>query len=155
LEEAVATLGNLLWIVDLNRQSLDRITPDARRRQLAQMFAANGWRVIELRWGHRLRALFGAPGGDRLRRRLESMPSAEYHALLRSSPSAVRKRLAAASHGIDEAIDRLLGDLPDEDVQTVIADVGGHDLGDILDALDEADRRRDQPCVILADTIKG
>src|SRR5262249_7040824 len=58
LEEAVATLGNLLWIVDLNRQSLDRIAPDARRRQFRQIFGANGWRVIELRWGRRLRALF-------------------------------------------------------------------------------------------------
>src|SRR5262245_36985739 len=75
LEESVAALGNLLWIVDLNRQSLDRVTPDARRRQFAQMFAANGWRVIELRWGGRLRALFGRAGGEALRRRLESMSS--------------------------------------------------------------------------------
>ena len=75
LEEAVATLGNVLWIVDLNRQSLDRVTPDARRRQFAGMFAANGWRVIELRWGHRLQSLFGKPGGPGLRRRLESLPA--------------------------------------------------------------------------------
>jgi pyruvate dehydrogenase E1 component len=29
LEEAVRELDNLLWIVDVNRQSLDRVTPDA------------------------------------------------------------------------------------------------------------------------------
>ena len=31
LEEAVRELDNLLWIVDVNRQSLDRVVPDARR----------------------------------------------------------------------------------------------------------------------------
>ena len=29
LEEPVATLGNVRWIVDMNRQSLDRVVPDA------------------------------------------------------------------------------------------------------------------------------
>src|SRR5256712_10418280 len=31
-EEVVGRLGNLLWIVDVNRQSLDRVVPDARPR---------------------------------------------------------------------------------------------------------------------------
>src|SRR5574341_869732 len=81
-EEAVGELGNLLWIVDMNRQSLDRIVPDSRRRQLGAWFSAAGWRVIELRWGSRLLALFDEPGGDRLRARLLGMSNAEYQALL-------------------------------------------------------------------------
>ena len=72
LEEHVAGLGNLLWIVDINRQSLDRVTPDGRRRQIAEWFGAAGWRVIELRWGRRLQALFAKRGGERLRARLET-----------------------------------------------------------------------------------
>ena len=72
-----------LWIVDMNRQSLDRVVPDARRGQLRAWFAAAGWHVIELRWGSRLRARFARPGGERLRARLEAMSNAEYHALLR------------------------------------------------------------------------
>ena len=99
LEEAMATLGNLLWIVDLNRQSLDRVAPDGRRHQLAQMFAANGWHVIRLRWGGRLRALFESPGGSRLRQRLEVMSGAEYHALLRCPPAAARKLLVTSPEG--------------------------------------------------------
>ena len=55
LEEAVPCVPSVTWIVDVNRQSLDRITPDTRPRQLAALFAANGWNVIELRWGARLR----------------------------------------------------------------------------------------------------
>src|SRR6266542_2061452 len=53
--------------VEDHRQTLDRVTPDGRRRQLAQWFGAAGWRVIELRWGRRLEALFPRPGGKRLR----------------------------------------------------------------------------------------
>ena len=62
LEEPLGALGNVLWMVDINRQSLDRVTPDSRPRQLARWFDAAGWHVIELRWGRRLEALLGKPG---------------------------------------------------------------------------------------------
>lgn len=155
-EETVARLGNVLWIVDVNRQSLDRIVPDARQRQLPALFAACGWRVIELRWGSRLRALFGRPGGRRLRSRLEAMPYAEYQALLRLSPAAARKALVTTPEGdVDRALDRLLGGLDDETLRAVVADVGGHDLALILEALAEAEAATDRPTVILAHTVKG
>ena len=92
LEEAVRELDNLMWVVDFNRQSLDRIVPDARRGQLREWFRAAGWHVIELRWGSRLRALFGRPGGERLRARLEGMGDAEYQSLLRLPPRARARR---------------------------------------------------------------
>jgi pyruvate dehydrogenase E1 component len=156
LEEHVAGLGNLLWIVDMNRQSLDRIVPDARRRQVAEWFQAAGWRVIELRWGRRLQALFARAGGSRLRSRLETMANAEYQSLLRRPAGAVRKALVAAPDGqVDAALDRFLGDLSDELLQSAVGDVGGHDIATILEALDEAGRERSQPCVILAQTVKG
>src|SRR5438067_805864 len=82
-EEVVRKLGNVLWIVDVNRQSLDRVTADARPRQLAEMFRAAGWRVDELRWGRALRARFAQPGGERLQARLEAMSASEYQRLLR------------------------------------------------------------------------
>src|SRR5207244_1529601 len=68
-EEPLARLGDVLWIVDVNRQSLDRVIPDGRPRQLAELFRAHGWRVRELRWGGRLEAAFRRPGGARLRGR--------------------------------------------------------------------------------------
>jgi pyruvate dehydrogenase E1 component len=52
-------------------------------------------------------------------------------------------------------VDRLLGEIPDEALGSLVADVGGHDLPAILEALEEAGRPRSGPCVILADTIKG
>jgi len=156
LEEHVAGLGNLLWIVDMNRQSLDRIAPDTRRRQVGDWFRAAGWKVIELRWGRRLRALFELAGGARLRSRLEGMGNAEYQALLRRPSAMMRKALVAMPDGqADVALDRFLGDLSDEQVQAAVGDVGGHDLPSILEALDEAGDERSQPCVILAQTVKG
>ena len=156
LEEHVSGLRNLLWIVDMNRQSLDRITPDSRRRHIGEWFRAAGWHVIELRWGRRLEALFGRRGGEGLRARLESMPNAEYQALLRRPAGTIRKALVTAVDGqVDAALDRFLGDLSDDTLRDLVADVGGHDLAAILDAFDEAGRERSGPCVILAQTIKG
>jgi pyruvate dehydrogenase E1 component len=156
LEEAVRELDNLLWIVDVNRQSLDRVVPDARRAQLREWFRGAGWHVIELRWGGRLRARFGRPGGERLRARLEGLGAAEYQALLRLPAGAARKAvIATPDGGTDPAVDRLLADVPDETLGALLADVGGHDLAAILAAYEEAARPRREPCVILAETIKG
>ena len=93
-EEAVR-LGNVLWIVDVNRQSLDRIVPDSRPRQIADLFRASGWNVVELQWGARLRDLFARADGDRLRARMNALSHGEYHRLLRGPASAVRKVLVA------------------------------------------------------------
>jgi pyruvate dehydrogenase E1 component len=154
-EEHVRRLGNVLWIVDVNRQSLDRVVPDTRPHQLAEMFRAGGWRVDELRWGRALQARFARPGGDRLRARLESATNAEYQRWLRLPAGALRKALVTADGALDAALDRLLGDVTDEALAALIADVGGHDLGLILDAYAAAARERDRPSVILAHTIKG
>jgi pyruvate dehydrogenase E1 component len=156
LEETVAALGNVLWVVDVNRQSLDRIVPDSRRRQLPALFAATGWRVIDLRWGSRIRALFERPGGIHLRQRMEAMPGAGYHRLLRQAPGAIRKALVSLPGGeIDRNLDRLLGDVPDAELGAIVGDLGGHDLAAIHEALAEAEREPERPTVILASTIKG
>ncbi|MBI3629665.1 MAG: pyruvate dehydrogenase, partial [Candidatus Rokubacteria bacterium] len=128
-EEMVPRLGNVLWLVDLNRQSLDRITPDSRRTHITGMFRTAGWRVIELRWGTRLRA------HPDLVRRLEAMSHAEYQSLLCLPPERAQE-LAGAP-------------------KDLVADVGGHDLAAVLAALAEAETERERPTVIVADTIKG
>jgi pyruvate dehydrogenase E1 component len=154
-EEHVRRLGNVLWIVDVNRQSLDRVVPDARPRQMAEMFRAGGWRVDELRWGRALQARFARPGGDRLRARLESAPHTEYQRWLRLPAGMLRKALVSDGGTPDPALDRLLQDVDDEALAALVADVGGHDLALIRDAYAAAARERDRPSVILAHTIKG
>lgn len=155
-EELVGRVGRVLWIVDVNRQSLDRIVPDARARQWPALLAALGWRVMELRWGRRLTACFERPGGAALRRRLEEMSHGEYQRLLRRPAAEVRKVLVTdPAGGADARLDALLGDLSDAELAGLVADVGGHDLAAILDALEEAGREPGRPTAILARTIKG
>jgi pyruvate dehydrogenase E1 component len=155
-EEVVAKLSNVLWIVDVNRQSLDRVVPDGRLRQMRAMFEAGGWRVSELRWGRKLQAVFDQRRGERLRERLQGMTNAEYQRLLRQPSGAVRKALVAtAAGGIDRTLDRLLADTSDAALAELVADVGGHDLQLLVEALDAAGQVTDQPSVIFASTIKG
>jgi pyruvate dehydrogenase E1 component len=154
-EGLLAGLDNVLWIVDVNRQSLDRIVPETRRRQLSALFAAFGWRVIELRYGRRLEAILARRGGARLRARLDAMPYAEYQSLLRLPPAAIRKALAATTGRSNDVIEGLLAGVDDQELAGLIGDLGGHDLAAILGALEEADADRGRPSVILAHTIKG
>ena len=155
-EEVVARLSNVLWIVDVNRQSLDRIVPDGRLRQMRAMFEAGGWRVSELRWGRKLQGFFEKRGGDRLRDRLQTMPNTDYQRLLRLPPGAVRKALVTTeAGGIDRTLDRLLSDTGDAALAELVADLGGHDLRLLGEALDTAGQVRDRPSVIFAHTIKG
>ena len=156
LEEHVAGLGNLLWIVDMNRQSLDRVTPDGRRRQIAEWFGAAGLAR------HRAALGAAAPGALRQAGRGASPLAPRGHGErgvpVAPSPPAgmVRKALVTAPDGqVDGALDRFVGNLSDEALAAAVADVGGHDLSLILDAFEETASERDRPCVILAQTIKG
>src|SRR5215470_13124592 len=96
-EEAMAELPGHVVVVDLNRQSLDRVVGDRRSRQLDALFRALGWHVIELRHGRRRAARFAGPGGGWLRERIETMANLEYHALLRLAPDAARTALLAGA----------------------------------------------------------
>jgi pyruvate dehydrogenase E1 component len=151
-EEAMADLAGHVVVVDLNRQSLDRVVGDHRSRQLERLFRALGWHVVSLRFGRRLAALFAERGGEWLRGRLEAMENLEYHALLRLPPAAARKALGEGAP--PETVARLEA-LGDAEVATLLADLGGHDLDAIVDAFAEADEVTDRPAAILAWTLKG
>src|SRR5262245_4589312 len=96
-EEAMADLTGHIVVVDLNRQSLDRVVGDRRSRQLDALFRALGWHVVGLRFGRRLQTAFAGAGGPWLRTRLEAMDNLEYHALLRLPAPAARTALLAGA----------------------------------------------------------
>jgi pyruvate dehydrogenase E1 component len=154
VDPMVARLGEVLWIVDLNRQSLDRVVPDMAAGRLRGMFEAAGWETITVKYGRRLRELFAREGGEALRRRIDSMSNEEYQRLLRSPAGELRERLPGDGDGRRE-IERLAGELDDAEVTAAIADLGGHDLADLLAAFRRADELRDRPAVIFAYTIKA
>ena len=151
-EEAMADLAGHVVVVDLNRQSLDRVVGDHRTRQLARLFRALGWHVVSLRFGRRLERLFAGPGGGWLRERLETMDNLEYHALLRLPTAAARKALGEGAP--PETVARLEA-LGDAEAAGLLADLGGHDLDAIVDAFAEAEAVTDRPVAMLAWTLKG
>ena len=154
VDPMVARLGEVLWVVDLNRQSLDRVVPDIAAGRLRNMFEAAGWETITVKYGRRLRELFARDGGEALRERIDSMSNEEYQRLLRSPAGELRERLPGEGGGRRD-VARLIGDLDDAEVAAAVADLGGHDLADLLDAFRRADEVRDRPSVIFAYTIKA
>ena len=145
----VARLGEVLWVVDLNRQSLDRVVPDIAFGRLAGMFEAAGWQVITVKYGRRLEALFEREGGAELRRRIDEMPNEEYQRLLRAEPRELRERLP----GRGRKLARLVADLDDDELRAGFRDLGGHDLGKLIEAYRSV--VGDRPTVVFAYTIKG
>lgn len=154
VDPMVPRLGEAMWIVDLNRQSLDRIVPDIAAGRIGQMFDAAGWQTIVVKYGRRLRELFERSGGGALRERLDGMGNEEYQRLLRGSGAELRRWLPGAGRGRRE-VEALIADLDDIELGLAIRDLGGHDLGDLLDAFRAADAAGDRPSVIFAYTIKA
>ncbi len=151
LDPALDGLENLLWIVDLNRQSLDRVVPGIRAAHLKRLFAESGWRVLEAKYGRRLQALFQRRGGAALRHRIDEMRNEEYQALIRLPGPELRPRLV----GGDPAVARAIASVSDAELPAVLANLGGHDLEELLATLAEADAAPRRPTIIFAYTIKG
>ena len=154
VDPMIAHLGEVLWVIDVNRQSLDRVVPDIAVGRIGKMFDAAGWQTITVKYGRRLRELFGRPGGDALQDRIDSMSNEEYQRLLRSPAADVRTRLAGDGKG-RRSIEKVLADLDDATVAAAAADLGGHDLADLIDAFELAYRSTDRPTVVFAYTIKA
>jgi pyruvate dehydrogenase E1 component len=156
-EEAIQGLGNVIWIVDLNRQSLDRVIPGVRAARLKALFAGAGWKVFEAKYGSRLEAAMREPGGDALRRRIDEMSNEEYQALIRLQDlEDLRRRLADVPDAEErEDILRSVAGVAGEDLNRVVSNLAGHDLPRLLEVLAEADAVEDAPVVVFAYTIKG
>lgn len=153
IEEELQRLSNTIWIIDLNRQSLDRVTPGVRAAKLKRLFADCEWNVLEAKYGNDLQAAFRRRGGDALRQCIDDMSNEEYQHLIRSDGATVREALARHKRG--DEIMRCVRDVSDERLPALLGNLGGHDLRVLIDRLCDAERTTDRPTVIFAYTIKG
>src|SRR5688500_8148681 len=149
LDPMVGELGEVVWIIDLNRQSLDRVVPNIGATRLQGMFDAAGWQVITVKYGRLLEELFTRPGGAALRHRIDEMPNPEYQRLLRCTPDQLRERLPAG----EPSLAQLIAELDDATLHAAVRNLGGHDLDALGDAFTAIDDTR--PTVIFAYTVKG
>lgn len=145
-------LGSVTWLVDFNRQSLDRVVPDVRIHPWHAAFAGHGWQVIEVKYGARLRAFAAETDGQALLDWIDQMPNERYQSLFALPADELRHRFLA---GAPDEVVELLRDLDDDDVAALVTDLGGHDLDSMIEALAEASAETQRPSVIFAYTHKG
>jgi pyruvate dehydrogenase E1 component len=144
-------LDNVMWVVDLNRQSLDRVVPGIRTTRLRRMFEANGWNVLEAKYGSKLQAIFCEPGGEALREHLDAMSNERYQTIFGAAADEVRAR---CFDDADVKVKRLVANLDDETLKDTLTNLGGHDIA-ALDRCYREARRSGAPSVVFAYTVKG
>ncbi|GIJ78329.1 pyruvate dehydrogenase E1 component [Micromonospora phaseoli] len=151
-DPATTGLGNVMWVVDFNRQSLDRVVPGVRIDQWRGQFEAAGWHVVEVKYGRRLAQAYARPGGEALRDWIDAMPNEQYQSLFGLTGPALRKQFL---DGAPDGIAALIADVADEELGPLVTDLGGHDLASLLDAYAQCDAVTDRPSVVFAYTVKG
>jgi pyruvate dehydrogenase E1 component len=153
IDDAVLNTPNQIWLVDLNRQSLDRVTPGVRADKLKSLFAECGWNVLEAKYGHDLQAVFERDGGSAMRRFIDDMPNEEYQSLIRSPGEAIREAMSARKNG--RKILKCVADVPDAQLPALLANLGGHDMRELIGKFRTAEAETVRPSVIFCYTIKG
>ena len=145
-------LRNCWWIVDYNRQSLDAVVREGLWERYENLFRNFGWDVVVLKYGSLQQAAFAEPGGEVLRRWINSCPNQLYSALVFQGGAAWRKRLTDEI-GDQGPVTRLIEARSDDALAQLMSNLGGHDLPAIIDAFDAIDH--DRPVCFIAYTIKG
>jgi pyruvate dehydrogenase E1 component len=151
-DPATQGLGNFTMVVDLNRQSLDRVIPDIAAVRLKRFFDDAGWHVAEAKYGGRLTAAFALDGGHALEAHIDAMPNEAYQELFALDGPDVRRALLVDA---DESVRQFADDYDDAALKHLVTDLGGHDLGLLLDTYRECDAESDRASVVFAYTIKG
>ncbi|MGN9892970.1 transketolase-like TK C-terminal-containing protein [Micromonospora sp. L31] len=151
-DPATTGLGNVMWLVDFNRQSLDRVVPGIRINQWRGQFEAAGWHVVEVKYGRKLAEAYARPGGAALRDWIDLMPNEQYQSLFGLAGPALRKQFL---DGAPAEVGAFVADIGDDELGPLVTDLGGHDLEAMLDAYAQCDAVTDRPSVVFAYTVKG
>ncbi|HEY2551778.1 MAG TPA: 1-deoxy-D-xylulose-5-phosphate synthase N-terminal domain-containing protein [Streptosporangiaceae bacterium] len=151
-DPATDGLGDVMWIVDVNRQSLDRVVPGVRIAQWEQQFTAAGWHVAEAKYGTRLRQAFARPGGGALRDWIDAMPNEHYQSLFGLGGQELRDRFL---DGAPDEVTAFCRDIGDDELAGLVTDLAGHDIGALLEAFAECEKETERPSVLFAYTVKG
>ncbi|MCC7267788.1 MAG: transketolase [Caulobacteraceae bacterium] len=152
IEGAKHDLRNCWWIVDYNRQSLDATTSDRMFERFDEIFQACGWDVVTLKYGRLQEEAFAEPGGQALRAWIDAAPNDVYAALSFQGGAAWRARLTGDLGGTP-GVDALLARRSDDELAALMTNLGGHDLGALLDLFRSVQDER--PKLFIVYTIKG
>jgi pyruvate dehydrogenase E1 component len=143
---------NLWWVIDYNRQSLDAVVSDRLFNRIDSLFTAMGWRVVTLKYGKKLEAVFAGPDGAALRDWIDACPNSLYSALVFKGGEGWRKHLEG-DLGHLAGIRAFLAAHDDASLNAVMTNLAGHDMETVLDAFHAVED--DLPTCFIAYTIKG
>jgi len=143
---------NLWWVIDYNRQSLDAVVSDRLFNRIDSLFNAMGWRVVTLKYGKKLEAVFAGPDGAALRDWIDACPNSLYSALVFKGGEGWRKHLEG-DLGHLAGIRAFLAAHDDASLNRVMTNLAGHDMETVLDAFHAVED--DLPTCFIAYTIKG
>ena len=110
-----------------------------------QLFRNFGWDVVILKYGSLQQAAFREPGGETLRRWIDTCPNQLYSALVFQGGAAWRKRLNDEI-GDQGPVTRLIEQRSDEELARLMNNLGGHDLPSMVEAFG---RDRSRPADLL------
>ena len=144
-------LDNLIFVVDCNLQRLDGPVRGNGKiiQELEQLFKGAGWNVIKLLWGKQWQQLIDKDKSGKLLKKLTQLTDGQLQKYAYSDGKFLRKDF----FGSDKDLSKLVEDYSDEELKSFTR--GGHDLHKIYNAYKTATETKDQPTIILAQTIKG
>ena len=153
-------IGNLTWILDYNRQSLDghRITNQeimggTDNERIEKTMEANGWEVIQIRHGKKRLAIFKKPGGDKFQKFMEDdLGDYDLQALLLIKDPKTLKANITKKYPDHKAF---LAKLDDQELVEALRDFGGHDVEALREAMEQTKKSTQKPSIIIAHTLKG
>ncbi len=153
-------IGNLTWIVDYNRQSLDghrisnkKIMGGTDADRIERTMAANGWEVIQVRHGSKREALFKKPGGDTFKKFIETdLEDYELQALLLVHDMKALKKGIVKEH---PDMKKFFESVTDQELFDALRDFGGHDILALAAAYEKSKLSQRKPTIVIAHTLKG
>ena len=155
LESWKHNIGNVWWVVDYNRQSLDSVVSDRLFQRIQGFFDAVGWEVVTVKYGKLLEAAFEKPGGDALRTWIDECPNNLYSALCFKGGASWREHLNR-DFNKGSATRKLIDACDDEALHSLMTNLAGHDLESLVEAFDAAaSADDDRPRCFICYTIKG
>ena len=143
---------NAWWIVDYNRQSLDSVITDRLFGRVDDVFRTTGWRVITLKYGTKLQAVFETADGDALRQWIDDCPNSLYSALTYKGGPGWREHLRK-DLGDVPGLRPMIEDYEDQELHDLMTNLAGHDMASVLDCFHNIEG--DDPTCFIAYTVKG
>ena len=144
-------LDNLIFVINCNLQRLDGPVRGNGKivQELEGAFRGAGWNVIKVLWGSDWDNLFENDKKGILKKRLDECVDGDFLKYIVEGGAYFRKHF----WGENKELLKMVEHLTDEELERLR--VGGHDPAKVYAAYYEAINHKNQPTVILAQTIKG